>query len=217
MLFRSSLERGAVLYFTNSNFGRCNNNICTRSELNAYYDDTGGPDGEYYFTTGCGPLTSGSIETSDSTCNAYNTTLGKLASTTSNVFGIYDLNGGADEVVMGNMSSTTGSYTYSSCDSDYIYSGNEKYVDIYATNIDNGAKYPSFNGTRLGDAIGEPLLSFNGYREPIVWYDEESGYLYSGSAEDLCWLEANSFYTRWGSQYFGYEQTTSRAVLVSLQ
>ncbi|MDR2336673.1 MAG: hypothetical protein LBE03_01045, partial [Candidatus Nomurabacteria bacterium] len=77
--------------------------------------------------TGCGPVSSGSTGTytdgtalnatttqSDTACSqttsrAYHGTLGQLASSTNNVYGIYDIAGGAWEYVMGNFNSTQNS------------------------------------------------------------------------------------------------------------
>ena len=69
---------------------------------------------------------------SSETCNEYTTSLGMNASSTGNIYGIYDLSGGAYEYVMGNMSSGSGSYTYNaSCaGSNFSYSASTaKYID----------------------------------------------------------------------------------------
>jgi hypothetical protein len=60
--------------------------------------------------TGCGPdqLDSTSSATTP-TCNMYNTQLGVLASTTHNVYGIYDLAGGVWEYTIGNYVTGSGS------------------------------------------------------------------------------------------------------------
>jgi hypothetical protein len=62
------------------------------------------------FLTGAGPVASQS-DSSGTTLNQYHTTIGQQASTTGNVYGIYDLSGGAWEYVMGNRNATS-STTY---------------------------------------------------------------------------------------------------------
>jgi hypothetical protein len=58
------------------------------------------------FMTGCGPVADKSDDY-NATCNQYYTTLGQQASTTGNVYGLYDGAGGAYEYVMGNRNATS--------------------------------------------------------------------------------------------------------------
>ena len=137
-----NMEWGAIAYLTNSKYGRCINNTCTEVTVNNSDD---------YITGNA----SDEITTSSGN-NDYNTLRGQLASTTGNIYGVYDMSGGASEYVMGNMSSASGSYTYyaSNGGSNYIHSGNEKYIDMYARySIKNDQT--SYNRSRLGDATGE--------------------------------------------------------------
>ena len=82
-------EWGAVAYLTHSIYGRCTSSTtCTEVGINN--------NGSY--KTGYGAKAG----SSDSATNgAYNTTLGKDASTTKNIYGIYDMSGGRYEYVMG--------------------------------------------------------------------------------------------------------------------
>ena len=82
-------EWGAVAYLTQSIYGRCTSSTtCTEIGINnnkSYITGYGSPAGSY-----------------NSVANgAYNTTLGKDASTTGTIYGIYDMSGGAYEYVMG--------------------------------------------------------------------------------------------------------------------
>jgi len=156
----TNLEWGAAAYLTHSKYGRCNGTSCTEVAINSYYRS-------YAFKTGCGPQSSGSTD-SGTTCNAYTSTLGLTSSTTGNIYGVYDMSGGTDEFVMGNVSSTSGSYVYnaSSGGSNYTYSGNENYVTTYA----NGTTYDdqtAFNRGRLGDATSEVEKSSG-----TAWYSD---------------------------------------------
>ena len=83
-------EWGAVAYLTQSIYGRCTSNTtCTE----------GGINNNTSYITGIGDKpssTASSVKT-----NTYNTISGKNASTTGNIYGIYDMSGGAWEYVMG--------------------------------------------------------------------------------------------------------------------
>ena len=82
-------EWGAVAYLTQSIYGRCTSSTsCTEVGINnnkSYITGYGAPAGSDTSVTN----------------GAYNTTLGKDASTTGTIYGIYDMSGGAYEYVMG--------------------------------------------------------------------------------------------------------------------
>ena len=82
-------EWGAVAYLTHSIYGRCTDSTtCTEVGINnngSYITGYGAPAGSKY----------------NDTNGAYNTSFGKDASTTKNIYGIYDMSGGAYEYVMG--------------------------------------------------------------------------------------------------------------------
>ena len=163
----TNMEWGAVAYLTHSKYGRGVNGSSTEVSINGYGDTGYGTT-----TTGCGPISSGSTSYS-TTCNAYNTTLGMSASTTNNITGIYDMSGGALELVMSNVSSATGNYVFktdvSGFSSDWYTTSTAKYVTIYATGnelYNNYNNQTAYNRSRLGDATGEVVLSTGG------WYDD---------------------------------------------
>ena len=88
-------EWGAVAYLTQSIYGRCSNST-TCSEIGINNNNS--------FLTGYG-APAGSVTATPGT---YNTTLGKGASTTGTIYGIYDMSGGANEYVMGVLADTNG-------------------------------------------------------------------------------------------------------------
>ena len=95
-------EWGAVAYLTQSIHGRCTNSTtCSEIGINnnsGYLTGYGAPAGS-----------------NDSVTNgAYDTSLGKAASTTNNIYGIYDMSGGAYEYVMGVYTNTIGESGFSS-------------------------------------------------------------------------------------------------------
>ena len=82
-------EWGAVAYLTHSIYGRCTSSTtCTEVGINnngSYKTGYGAPAGSNTSVTN----------------GAYYTSLGKDAATTGNIYGIYDMSGGAGEFVMG--------------------------------------------------------------------------------------------------------------------
>ena len=182
----TNMEWGAVAYLTNSNYGRCSNGRCTEVTINNCST----------YTTGIGADTVSASESS-TTCtteaNKYNGTKGVLASTTGNVYGVYDMSGGAWEYVMGNMSSTADTYTFYNSTAGFASSwyndySNQKYVNTYAngTTSDDQSAY---NRGRLGDATGEVVLSTGGKGG---WYNDIAYFPYYG----------DSWFIRGG--YYGY-------------
>ena len=95
-------EWGAVAYLTHSIYGRCTNSTtCSEVGINnnsSYKTGYGAPGGSSSYVTN----------------GTYNTTLGKDASTTGTIYGIYDMSGGAREYVMGSYSKTIGSSDFTS-------------------------------------------------------------------------------------------------------
>ena len=89
-------EWGAVAYLTQSIYGRCTSSTsCTEIGIN---NNSG-------YLTGYGAPAGSSSSVTNGT---YNTTLGKDASTTGTIYGIYDMSGGTYEYVMGVLADTNG-------------------------------------------------------------------------------------------------------------
>ena len=168
----TNMEWGAVAYLTNSNYGRCSNGTCTEITINNCNT----------YTTGIGADTV-DARYSSTTCtteaNKYNGEKGVLASTTGNVYGVYDMSGGAYEYVMGNVSSTADAYTFYSYEAGFTSSwyndySNQKYVNTYA-NGTTDKDQSAYNRGRLGDATGEVAAASNGYG----WYSDYANFPYS--------------------------------------
>ena len=106
-------EWGAVAYLTQSIYGRCTSSTsCTEIGINnndSYITGYGAPAGS----------------TSSVTNGTYNTSLGKDASTTNNIYGIYDMSGGFFEYVMGVYNKTISG-------SGFISLPDAKYYNLYA-------------------------------------------------------------------------------------
>ena len=170
-----NMEWGAVAYLSHSKYGTCTNGSCKEIGINNNED----------YITGCG-ATAGSSESE--TCNAYNTATGMLASATGNIYGVYDMSGGAWEYTMGNIVSNDGTIMMSGYDTTYnsgytgkvydsgnytSYTGvdypNNKYYDKYSFSANDA----SIIRSKLGDGIKEVYKGSRG------WYSDYSGLAYS--------------------------------------
>jgi len=147
-------EWGAVAYLSHSKYG-----IGKEIGINNYNG----------YMTGCGSAAVVEGKNYSDTCDTYTTTNGVLASTTGNITGIYDMNGGAEEYVAGYRANT---YGYSGFDATSIASYQDKYFDVY-----NEASEPTtYNYRILGDATGEmgPFANYIG-----SWYGDSAYFVYS--------------------------------------
>ena len=148
-------EWGAITYLAHSKYGAGINtsytmksNVSSNGATAAGAEDADGNRDRngYSAATGCGPVSAGNTDDysvsvkldaniieSDLACGsvdkAYNGETGTKASTTNNIYGVYDLAGGVVEKVMGNrttnVSQTTSSATY------FETPAKSPYVDLY--------------------------------------------------------------------------------------
>ena len=183
-----NMEWGAVAYLSHSKYGTCTDGSCVEVSINS--------NSSYY--TGGG------------TSNAYKTNVAQ--STTKNIYGIYDMNGGAWEYVMGNMVNTSGAF-YSS-GAGFAVAPNLKYYDSYTYNTAN----TTHGRGKLGDATKETVKTFGNVTGG--WYNDfayvpikTSSWFARGGRYDA---GSNSGLTSF-SNYDGNIQSNSstRAVLVS--
>ena len=115
-------EWGAVAYLTQSIYGRCTNStLCVEIGINN--------NSTYKTGYGAAPGTS----STSSTTNTYDTTVGMEASTTGNIYGIYDMAGGLFEYVMGVYNKTTGNSGFTTTTFP-----NEKYYNNYTATTYQG-------------------------------------------------------------------------------
>ena len=175
----TNLEWGAVAYLTHSKYGRCTNGTCTEIAKNNSAD--------YYTGRSAGEPPSDSVTEVNGGSFTYENPKGQLASTTGNIYGIYDMSGGATEYVMANLgaSSTAGTkYTYyaNGADNNFSYVGNEKYITTYSYGVNTNTQ-SAYDRGRLGDATSE-VVTTNG----VGWYGDLALLPYS----------SYSWYTRGG-------------------
>ncbi len=137
-------EWGAVAYLKQSKYGLGLTDIGN----NAYLADA-----EPYYMAGCGPLSETDLTGYGATCTSYMSTAGVMSSTTGNVYGVYDMAGGAYEDVMGAMKNSNGTgfiYSSSGFTASTLPLGS-KYIDAYTYGISQS----DYTRRILGDATGE--------------------------------------------------------------
>ena len=141
-----NMEWGAIAYLKQSKYGLGTTDIQINSNS------------EFY--TGGGSNTSYKTNTAQST--------------TGNIYGIYDLSGGAWEYVMGNMVDSSGQFYISS--SSFSYAPDTKYYDAYTYSID----YLTHGRGKLGDATKETLTTFENNNGG--WYSDNAYFTYDVSS-----------------------------------
>mgnify|MGYP004497316049 CR=1 FL=1 len=149
-----NMEWGVVAYLSHSKYG-INKEVAINSSG--------------IFTTGCGPQSAGSTSYG-ATCNSYTTTLGQSASTAGNVYGVYDMSGGAYEYMMGNMvyindqqmSGYQTSNNYNSAFTGILYDSGTSFTGTYAfpskkyyDKYSYGTNNTDYTRGKLGDATKE--------------------------------------------------------------
>ena len=162
-------EWGAVAYLASSKYGAGINNVQNNANTSS---GTDGNNESSYSITGYGPDGN----------SAYNTDNGQLASTTNNIYGVYDMAGGAWEYVMG---SYTTSSTSQSSSTNFDVPAKPPYVDLYVNPPFTG-NYTSNNNlctwaTCGGHALYETKNVQSVSGGPQSWGGDISSFVGSGS------------------------------------
>ena len=156
-----NMEWGAVAYLSSSIYGRYTNaSTCIESGCEVWINNNSS------YTTGCAGSSVSAKQAS--TCNAWNTATGVNASTTGNIYGIYDMSGGATDRVMGNYNDTISNAGFSSMPE-------AKYYDKY-TGTDSNRNFTKYH---LGDATKETLETKSSSSSYDAWYGVYSISVYS--------------------------------------
>ena len=130
-------------------------------------------------TTDIAVNTNSSYYTGGGTSDAYKTNVAQ--STTGNIYGVYDMSGGAWEYVMGNMNNSSNAF-YSS-NAGFTTAPDAKYYDSYKY----GTSYTSHARGKLGDATKETLTTFG--NTSGGWYGDSASFPYSSSS----WFHRGGF------------------------
>ena len=202
-------EWGAVAYLSHSKYGanrevyinnssglytgRSGGNVSGSTPINGTYTDQTSTTqyNSYGFYTWDGYLLNYNTNTRSSTRN-----LNKVASTTGNIYGVYDMSGGAYEYVMGNFANTIGH-------SGFTTLPDSKYYDVYSSNIFTGTSTTNINFCTLATCGGHAL------NETAGWYSDSSRFVYSSST----WFRRGGYYngSASGIFYFYYNNGTNVA------
>ena len=177
-----NMEWGAVAYLTQSKYGRCTDGVCTEIYIN---NSAEGEDDTWYdtYTGRSGGSSSatneryGSYSYDDYIINTDNTKGEKLkgsgvgASTTGNIYGIYDMSGGLYDRVMGNIATGSGNFyaAESGTWSTSLYPS-LKYYDRYSYG-ETSSDADAYKLGKLGDATKEILMAVSASGG---WYSDYS-------------------------------------------
>ena len=177
-----NMEWGAVAYLKQSKYGLGTTDIAINDNSSFY---TGGGQSDAYKTN-------------------------VAQSTTGNIYGVYDMSGGAWEFVMGNMKNSSNAF-YSS-NAGFTTAPDAKYYDSYKYDT----SYTSHARGKLGDATKETLATFGS--NTGGWYSDYANFPDSSDS----WFIRGGFYddgTGAGVFYFysdnggDYSNNSARAVL----
>ena len=184
-------EWGAVAYLASSKYGASINNVQMNTQYQLGGDDNGDSS---YGITGCGPTGSGSTDIytgtgalgANTACSindisrSYNGSRGVLASTTNNVYGVYDMNGGAYEYVMGSYTTNA----HQSSIGQFANAARPPYVDLYysgngfpSTSPLTGNDYCTWS-TCGGQALHETRITQSVMGPFQAWNQWDKGYSY---------------------------------------
>ena len=149
-------EWGAVAYLSKSKYGKETEEVWINNSSS--------------FITGSAG-NSASANSNTGTTNDYTSTQGVRASTTGNVYGVYDMSGGAWEYVAAYVNNGNSSLNNGSS----LVNGDAKTKNIYTkASTDNAANNYSQNSGVYGNAVYE--TSANGNSSNGSWYSDYSGF-----------------------------------------
>ena len=197
-----NIEWGAVVYLTQSKYGQMRKN--TNNQYVTEQQVWNNPNNSYK----TGQAGNSADDGNNSATSDYNTGNGPKASTTGNVYGIYDMAGGTTErtaAYVANTNAVASNENMGTLVSSYNVTG-LKYVDVYpignpeSKETNYNALYDSTNSRILkwGDAIYETSCNYTG-----CW-SWQSDFSYFPGATSLCF--------RRGGEYFGSKNITDAGV-----
>src|SRR5574344_2065839 len=210
-------EWGAVAYLSQSAYGKYGNSDYTGANKEIYVNNALYSTGGYFYTTGrsngvygggtgSGSTQYGTYEYNNCPASGYthtacmetvrntNNTKGTGASTTGNIYGVYDMSGGAYEYVMANVSGTIGSSGVSSMSVQKYWN---KYTSTTLASACNGSQC-------YGQAITETGTGSNNGN--YQWYNDYRSFVTSSNPWAIRGLGAgNASNTSTGVFLFSYD------------
>ena len=156
-----NIEWGAIAYLSKSTYGKSTTEIWINNDQN--------------YTTGCA-ANSASQSGNNGCLNTYETTNGVQASTTGNIYGVYDISGSAWEIVSAYVDNANANLTSYGTD---ILNANAKYKDIYTkAATDDSTNNYALTINKKGDAIYETSNSSTGI---YSWFGDSSSMAFTSS------------------------------------
>ena len=151
-----NMEWGAVAYLSHSKYGTCTDGTCSEVNIN---------NSDYYTGRSGGAPGSSYVSVSEEGTYTYEQEDGVKASTTGNIYGVYDMSGGAPEYTMANVVSDDGTTMIADI-SGYTTTTypDAKYYDKYSYSTSCESRIRS----KLGDGIKEV------YKDSYGWYGDMS-------------------------------------------
>ena len=149
---------GAITYLAASKYGAGYDGVQQNTQEQSGLD---GDNNSSTGVTGCGPVSQNSVDTysnggklgtnlacsSSDSRYAYNGSIGVTASTTGNVYGVYDMSGGAWEYTAAN-TTTSDEHTTSVSDVQFAVALSEPYANLYRTSDGFDGARPAWWNTR---------------------------------------------------------------------
>ena len=201
-------EWGAVAYLATSRYGKYGNPLYSGDDRKVQNNNTEVSvitNTVLPCLTGCAsgnPNDARVTVTEASGCaNPYNTTIGQMASTTGNIYGVYDMAGGSHEFVMANYNKTKGGSTFQ----ENLTNLEAKYYDLYTYTPAGSNSYYRDTVCSPSECLGYAMNETSGW---IKVY----GYSYSYSKHPWMVRGGNNWVTLsdiFG--FFGYEPTAAGA------
>jgi hypothetical protein len=165
---------GAVTYLASSIYGAG----VTNDDYGAVHINSNSS-----YVTGCGPTSATSdssyagattcTPTGDNVNRSYYTTLGRLASTTNNPTGVYDMSGGAWEYTLGNYDGTVKSSGLTSNGKGGFTQIPSKYINFYSSTIFDGTYANNIQKCTLFTCGGQAMY------ETASWNGDYANFVYS--------------------------------------
>ncbi len=225
-------EWGAITYLASSKYGAGTNNVSINSANPPSTSTDADGNSSRYGITGCGPsninrsttdyssVTTSTGETADLPAlssshiedplacgdvdHSYVGSIGQLASTTNNVYGIYDMSGGTYEHVMGNLTS----YDDQSESDLTVYTRNPikpPYIDLYKESL--GFDYSSSDDTKPAWSYSTGVLSAMDYNNDVCAWGTCGGHALHETKQ---YQSVSSGHQSWGDDFSSFVYSSFR-------
>lgn len=193
---------GAVIYLAHSKYGR------STAEITMNNCNVNNSAKDVYAVTGIGAdsATATNKDNSNNENNKFNGIYGKLASTTRNVYGVYDLSGGVNEYTASYILNPLGSSNRSNFGAKLVLAEEKnKNVYLYNTSSDTANQNYNANSGRFGNAVFETSTIGSSNNS---FFNDYSNFL---SGQNSFMLRGGSYFDAEKAGLFSYTSSTGKA------